>query len=185
VLYPIELTAHWERKEQNHKEKRAWGKSFCEKNRKFHQICLLLGMDKTSWCLDPREMRDERQQTGEWSEALAERELRRNAGMRVLDRRWRHGHGEIDLIMRQGKVLVFVEVRVRTGEEDLLGAYRSIRRKKWRVLRSTAVAYLRQCPWNPEAVRFDVVGILRKSPRADPVITHWENVGVFGRNFRF
>jgi len=169
----------------NHKEKAGGGKSFCEKNWKFDKFCLIREMDKGDRTLNPHEMRDDRQKIGEWGEALAEKELRKRAGMRLLDRRWRHGHGEIDLIMRQGKVMVFVEVRVRTGEEDVLGAYRSIRRKKWRVLRSTALAYLRQCPWRPEAVRFDVVGILRKSPYADPVITHWENVGVFGRNFRY
>ena len=76
-------------------------------------------MDRGGRTLNPHEMRDERQKTGEWGEALAEKELRKRAGTRLLDRRWRHGHGEIDLIMRQGKVMVFVEVRVRTGEEEV------------------------------------------------------------------
>ena len=126
----------------------------------------------------------ERQVTGEWGEEHAEKHLRKTHGMRVLDRRWRKGHGELDLIMRQGRVMVFVEVRVRTSAAQALATYRSIGRGKWRVLRRTAIAYLRQCPWRPEAVRFDVVGIRRTEEGKLIDVTHWENVGTFGRNFR-
>jgi len=130
-------------------------------------------------------MDDERRETGEWGEAQAEAWLRKRAGMRVLDRRWRSGHGELDLVMRLGRVLVFVEVRVRTGESPCLATYQSIGKGKWRVLRRTALAYLRQAPWRPEAVRFDVIGIRRKVTGELVDITHWENVGTFGRNFRY
>ena len=130
-------------------------------------------------------MEDKRQETGEWGEQTAERYLRGEKGMRVMDRRWRRGHGELDLIMRQGSVMVFVEVRVRTGEPDPLAAYRSIGRGKWRVLRKTAMAYLWQCPWRPEAVRFDVVGIRRTKEGKFLDLEHWENVGTFGRRFRY
>ncbi len=129
-------------------------------------------------------MDTERQSTGEWGELEAERYLRK-AGLRTLDRRWRHGHGELDLIMREGKVLVFVEVRVRTGHGHPLGTYQSIGKGKWRVLRRTALAYLRQAPWRPDAVRFDMVGIRRSGAGGLIDITHWRNVGVFGRNFRY
>lgn len=126
-----------------------------------------------------------RQQTGEWGERQAERYLRKREGMAVLERRWRHGHGELDLIMRQGRVLVFVEVRVRSGAGPLLGTYQSIGRKKWRVLRKTAMAYLWRCPWHPEAFRFDVVGIKRTEDGKFLELDHWENVGTFGRGFRY
>ncbi|MEX0329780.1 MAG: YraN family protein [Puniceicoccaceae bacterium] len=129
-------------------------------------------------------MANKRQETGEWGEKQAEGHLRRVCGMRVLERRWRHRHGELDLILRQGRVLVFVEVRVRTEAAEPLAMYRSISRGKWRVLRKTAMAYLRQCQWSPDAVRFDVVGIRRKPSGELLDLTHWENVGVFGRNFR-
>lgn len=39
--------------------------------------------------------------------------LLRLKGYRVLARRWRSGGGEIDLIARRGRVLVFVEVKAR------------------------------------------------------------------------
>ena len=128
---------------------------------------------------------DPRQVTGEWGERVARRYLEKREGMRLLDRRWRHGHGELDLIMRQGGVMVFVEVRVRTAEADPLAAYRSIGRGKWRVLRGTAIAYLRQCPWRPEAARFDVVGIRRTADGRFQDLEHWQNVGTFGRGWRF
>ncbi|HKJ89490.1 MAG TPA: YraN family protein [Oceanipulchritudo sp.] len=126
---------------------------------------------------------DKRQKTGEWGEKVAERYLRKREGMRVLDRRWRQGHGELDLIMCQGRTMVFVEVRVRTGEANPLAAYQSIGKGKWRVLRSTARGYLRQAHWRPEAVRFDVVGIRRKVDGCFLDLEHWENVGTFGQNF--
>lgn len=126
-----------------------------------------------------------RQETGEWGERVAERYLRKREGMRVLDRRWIRDHGELDLVMRQGTVMVFVEVRVRTAEADPLAAYRSIGRGKWRTLRRTALAYARQCPWRPEALRFDVVGIRRTASGRFHDLTHWKNVGVFGRSVRF
>lgn len=128
---------------------------------------------------------DKRQETGVWGEKVAERYLRNREGMRLLDSRWRHEHGELDLVMRQGLVMVFVEVRVRTADANPLAAYQSIGKGKWRVLRKTALAYLRQCPWRPEAVRFDVVGIRRKADGKFLDLEHWANVGVFGRGFRF
>jgi putative endonuclease len=130
---------------------------------------------------------DGRQETGEWGEQQAEKHLRKAAGMRVLARRWRpeRGHGELDLVMQQGEIMVFVEVRVRTGGGDPLATYRSIGRGKWRSLRRTALAFLRQSQWRPQAVRFDVVGVRRTVGGQLIDVTHWENVGVFGRNFRF
>lgn len=130
-------------------------------------------------------MTDKRQATGEWGERVAERYLRKREGMVVLDRRWRHEHGELDLIMRQGQVMVFVEVRVRTGGGEALATYRSIGRGKWRVLRKTAKAYLWQCRWRPEAVRFDVVGIQRTAEGKFLDLDHWENVGTFGARWRY
>lgn len=130
-------------------------------------------------------MTERRQETGEWGEKVAARYLRKREGMRILDRRWRQGHGELDLVMRQGKTMVFVEVRVRTGEANPLATYQSIGKGKWRVLRATARGYVRRSRWRPEAVRFDVVGIRRGSDGRFLDLEHWENVGTFGRNFLF
>ena len=128
---------------------------------------------------------DWRQETGEWGEEQAAAWLEAEKGMRVLARRWRSGRGELDLVMRLGEVMVFVEVRVRTGEANRLAAYQSIRAGKWRVLRRTAMAYVRASGWRPAAARFDVVGVRRTRGGRLVDITHWENLGTLGRDFRF
>lgn len=60
--------------------------------------------------------RDGRVRLGLVGEELAARHLSR-AGCVLLDRRWRCAEGEIDLIVREGATVVFVEVRTRRGEE--------------------------------------------------------------------
>ena len=52
------------------------------------------------------------QKTGLLGEMRAAAFLR-GQGMRILERRWRAAHGEIDLIAREGNTFVFVEVKTR------------------------------------------------------------------------
>ena len=89
---------------------------------------------------------------GEWQAA---RYLKRR-GMRILARRFRASHGEIDLIARDGETLVFVEVKTRPrgGINDGL---RAVNADKRRHLRSAAAAYLTAHP--AASVRFDVIEI--------------------------
>jgi len=51
---------------------------------------------------------------GAYGERVAARHLT-ELGMVVLDRNWRCDAGEIDLVLRDGSVLVFCEVKTRTG----------------------------------------------------------------------
>ncbi len=51
---------------------------------------------------------------GDAGERLAERRLV-DLGWRLLERKWRTRGGEIDLVMLDGDVLVFVEVKTRRG----------------------------------------------------------------------
>ena len=53
-----------------------------------------------------------RQRTGALGEAMAARRLA-NAGYRIIERRHRTPHGEIDLVCEREGTLVFVEVRTR------------------------------------------------------------------------
>ncbi|MDE7074115.1 MAG: YraN family protein [Odoribacter sp.] len=75
-------------------------------------------------------------------------------GYVVLERNWRTKRGEVDIICRQGDLLVVVEVKSRReGEErpaELLNA------AKRRRLRTAAEAYLRAKGLEAE-VRFDLV----------------------------
>ncbi len=68
--------------------------------------------------------------------------------------------GEIDLIMRDGKTLVFVEVRMRSNT-DFGGAGKSITLSKQKKLTRTAEHYLQQ--HGNSACRFDVVLMERPS----------------------
>jgi putative endonuclease len=60
-----------------------------------------------------------RQGLGDVGEALARRHLEQK-GYQCLAQNWRCPTGELDLIMRDGDLLVFVEVKTRRGER--LGA---------------------------------------------------------------
>lgn len=61
-------------------------------------------------------MTDSRQKLGRWGERLAAKHLE-SEGYIVVERNWRCRRGEIDLIARGGKVLVFVEVKTRRGRD--------------------------------------------------------------------
>jgi putative endonuclease len=76
-------------------------------------------------------------------------------GLRPVARNWRARGGEIDLIMRDGAVLVFVEVRARSGAAHG-GAAASITATKRARLIHAARAYLATLGREP-ACRFDVV----------------------------
>ena len=59
-------------------------------------------------------MSDYRQKLGRWGEQLAAKRLEAK-GYVLLDRNWRCPRGEIDLVAKDGDVLVFVEVKTRRG----------------------------------------------------------------------
>lgn len=90
---------------------------------------------------------------GRESESLACRYLEQH-GLQLLERNWRSRFGEIDLVLREGATIVFVEVRLRTSA-TYGGAAESIDRRKRARLLAAARLYLagRRAP----PCRFDVV----------------------------
>jgi putative endonuclease len=93
---------------------------------------------------------------GEAKEELARRHLE-GQGLRLLARNHRCRHGEIDLVMRDGATLVFVEVRYRSSER-FGGAAQSVDAHKQRRLIAAAGHYLQGHP-TTLACRFDVLAI--------------------------
>ena len=75
---------------------------------------------------------------------------------RVVERNWRGGGGEIDLIVRRGALLVFVEVRFR-GSGSLAAAHETIdSAKRARIVRAAEHYLLLEAKSNV-VVRFDVI----------------------------
>ncbi|KPK35194.1 MAG: hypothetical protein AMJ66_01935 [Betaproteobacteria bacterium SG8_40] len=92
--------------------------------------------------------------SGGEAEQLAFDYLRRH-GLTAVERNYRCRFGEIDLIMRDGQTLVFVEVRMRASNA-FGGAPESIDARKQRKLLATARHYMGAQGRIP-VCRFDVV----------------------------
>lgn len=80
-------------------------------------------------------------------------------GYVVVARNWRCREGELDLIVRRGEVLVFVEVKTRTSDRFGLPA-EAVTPAKQRRIRGLAVRFLRATDTTASDLRFDVVAIL-------------------------
>jgi putative endonuclease len=78
-------------------------------------------------------------------------------GLRLLARNYRSRRGEIDLIMRDGDCLVFVEVRYRKSSAYGSAAETVTRTKQQRLI-AAAQQYLQQNPSRLDC-RFDILGI--------------------------
>ena len=94
---------------------------------------------------------------GRKGESLAKAHLE-NAGYEILDENWTHGKLEIDLIAYKDKMMVFAEVKTRTGSffgqpEDFVDA------RKQRLLVEAADEYIYLMDHQGE-VRFDIIAIL-------------------------
>ena len=112
--------------------------------------------------------------TGRWGEDLAARYLRERS-CEIVGAGWRCRFGEIDLIVRDGEYLCFVEVKLR--KTDAFGRPGEfVDRHKQEKLRAAAELYLAQRPTELQP-RFDVVEILAPQGRdtAAPQIRRIEN----------
>lgn len=107
--------------------------------------------------MDAQAPRTAAQRVGDAAEAAA-LALLMAQGLRPLARNVRYKVGELDLVMLDGEVLVFVEVR-RRGNAAFGGALASIDRGKARRCGLAASAFLQRHPWHAgRDCRFDVVG---------------------------
>ncbi|MCK5877948.1 MAG: YraN family protein [Candidatus Marithrix sp.] len=93
-------------------------------------------------------------QVGQWAEELAHTYLCKQ-GLQPVMRNYRCKIGEIDLIMTDGKILVFVEVRYRKYKR-YGGSMASIDARKQRKILTVASHYL-QSHNNEQQCRFDVI----------------------------
>ncbi|WP_134047728.1 YraN family protein [Mycobacteroides franklinii] len=113
-----------------------------------------------------------RSQIGTRGEDLAADYLRGD-GYTVLDRNWRCRHGEIDIIAARDELLVFVEVKTRTGHGFGTPA-EAVTYTKLRRLRRLAGIWLATQSGSWSAVRIDVIEV--RLGRTAPEITHIHGV---------
>lgn len=112
---------------------------------------------------------------GRYGEDLAARRLA-EAGMTVLERNWRCGRtGEIDIVARDGDVLVLCEVKTRRG-----GGFQhpmaAVTPEKARRLRDLAQRWIQEHGGAPPGgVRIDLVGVLLPR-RGAAVVEHARGV---------
>lgn len=89
--------------------------------------------------------------------------------MVILDRNWRSGRRELDLVARDGEVVAFVEVKTRgPGPAAPLEAIGPAKRRD---LRRAAEAWIHDHPGVGLEFRFDAVGV-RLTPGAPPEVEH-------------
>jgi putative endonuclease len=102
-------------------------------------------------------MTKERQQYGKESESDAVRLLKKN-GYKILEQNYRNQIGEIDIIAKHGRTVVFVEVKARKSLYYGHAKW-AVTPKKQRKLSMVALYYLKATKQIQEKARFDVVTI--------------------------
>ena len=112
-------------------------------------------------------------QLGKWGEEYAVNFLL-NKGYDILERDWRIGHRDIDIIARapEGNIIVFVEVKTRTS--DVVTDPRdAVDLRKIRNIGFAANAYVKQHNV-VDLLRFDIISIVGNND-ANADITHIED----------
>ena len=107
---------------------------------------------------------------GDRGERTAARFLR-GRGLRVLLRGYRTSQGEIDLIAREGDVLVFVEVKARRHGVPA----EAVTLEKQRRITLAALHFQRKYNLLEQSSRFDIVAIVWPDDRKPPQIEHIRN----------
>ncbi len=96
-----------------------------------------------------------------------------NRGYKIIERNFRIGYGEIDIIAIRNNTLIFVEVKTRTSVK--FGTpIESITGKKIRILKNTCGFYKSLKTNLPDQMRIDAISVLINSGKFE--IEHIENI---------
>ncbi|MBI4991057.1 YraN family protein [Candidatus Gottesmanbacteria bacterium] len=96
-------------------------------------------------------------------------------GFKIIERNFRKGYSEIDIVAIEGKTLVFVEVKTRIGTKFGLPE-ESITPWKLKSLIKSAQYYKLLHPNLPHSLRIDVITILLSSPGKLEKIGYYKNI---------
>jgi putative endonuclease len=108
---------------------------------------------------------------GKEGERIAERYLLKK-GYKLVERNYRCASGELDLIFLHRRVVVFVEVKTRTGS-GFGTPFEAVEFRKQQKMIQAAQYFLAQKGLEQRDARFDVVGI--SWPGREPSVEHIEN----------
>lgn len=103
----------------------------------------------------------EHNETGRRGEDLATAFLL-SKGYGILERNWKSGRKEIDIIAQDGADVVFVEVKTRSAE-DVLPATDAVDARKRQRLIAAAEAYVQTMRLNLSP-RFDIITVVGEAP---------------------
>jgi putative endonuclease len=114
------------------------------------------------------------QKIGEQGESLAAWYLRKN-GYKIIEQNYRNRLGEIDIIAREKKTIVFVEVKSRRSVRYGSPKW-AVTTKKQRKISMVALHYLKTTRQTDVKARFDVVAITanRDEPQIEIVKNAFE-----------
>ena len=102
-------------------------------------------------------MTDVRRRLGSDGEAAVARWYEAR-GYEVMSRNWRVREGELDLVLRRGRTVVFCEVKTRRG--DAFGSpFEAVTFTKQRRLRTLAMRWLSEHSVRAGELRFDVAAV--------------------------
>jgi len=94
---------------------------------------------------------------------------------KIIERNFRKGYGEIDIIATKNNILVFVEVKTRTSNQ--FGTpFEAITTYKLRTLTKTAQFYKALNPKLPESLRIDAISVSLDYKGNIKHIEHVENI---------
>lgn len=115
-----------------------------------------------------------KQALGAYGEAVAARHLV-EAGLVVLDRNWRCDEGEIDLVLRDGPVLVVCEVKTRSSAGSGT-PHQAVDEAKLARLQRLARRWMHAHGVHRDDVRVDLVAVVR-GPRGAAEVDHVRGIG--------
>ena len=111
--------------------------------------------------------------TGRLGEEIAKKFLEKK-GYKIVEQNYRSKFAEIDLVVKQGKELVFVEVRTKRGE--MFGTpEESLDKRKLRKLWWNSQGYVNKIHWQGP-YRIDAVCIVLKLDNTAERLEHYENI---------
>ncbi|PWU07377.1 MAG: endonuclease [Verrucomicrobia bacterium] len=119
---------------------------------------------------------------GKKGEELAKNFLKKEKKFKIITSNWTHKKDEIDIIAKEGQVLVFIEVKTRTDNKSIFTHYLSVTKKKKKNLARAAKAYLKCTKPTPIHFRFDII-LVKLCKNQGNHIHHYSNIKLFSKNF--